>query len=364
MYSGKVPLSFITGHQKNSENATPVLMSIMGKRFICLSEANKSEKANCARIKELSGLEDMAGRKLFGDLINFRVTCNLTLATNHLLEFDSNDHGTWRRNKVIGAKIKFCKKNIDDFNPDSPYEREADPSLARDWGEDPDVQSSYLSIISYYYSSLYKNYDGIVENVPHPHIRKDTEEYRNKQDHINNFISMKIIKSNDADSEITMNMLIDKYSRWYESLNPDDKTFKKGLQQTFENSKLSKIMNPTRIGKIIKGYRILENGEKPEEDEEYFTEIYNVNPKKYRLQSNIIETGEELWARLCNEHDLRKKEKELKRSGNEAKLAELKKQMLENKMLEKNIINLLMILIIVMILIMNRRHLAKYEFPE
>ncbi len=305
-YSGKVPLSFLTSFQKNSEAANPVLMSFVGKRFVYLSEANKCERANCARVKEMTGLETIAGRRLFGEMVNFKPTSNITLVTNHLLEFDSNDHGMWRRIKIVPAKMKFCKKNMDEYDENNPYEREADLSLGRDWSEDPDVQSAHLSLMTYFYSSLHTNYDGIVENVPHPHIKKETENYRNKQDHINNFISMRIVKSVDASDELTIDALIEKYSRWYESLNPDDKMFKKGLQQAFENSSLAGIMSNTRSGKIIKGYRILEGSDKPEAGERYFSDI----SKKTKKVNNIVEVesenAQELWERLCREYDQKK----------------------------------------------------------
>ena len=108
-YGGKVPLSYLTSFSKGSEGANPVLMYFIGKRFIYLSEANKCERANCARVKELTGMETMSGRKLFGEMMNFKPTSNITLTTNHLLEFDSNDHGMCRRIKIVPAKMKFCK---------------------------------------------------------------------------------------------------------------------------------------------------------------------------------------------------------------------------------------------------------------
>jgi len=306
MYGGKVPLNFLTSRNSNSQNATPVLMSLMGKRFVYLSEANKCERANCARVKEITGLETLAGRKLFGDMVNFKPTSNIILTTNHLLEFDSNDHGMWRRIKIVPAKMKFCKKNIDDMDDNNPYEREADLSMARDWGDDPDVQSSYLSILTYYYESLYKNYNGVVENVPHPNIQEETYSYRNKQDRINNFISMKLITSNDPDDEVTMSDLIEKYSRWHESLYPDDKAFKKGLQQVFENSQISGLFTYIKgIGKTIKGYRVLDNSERPEEGEKYFSDICNIKNKKKNYSKLHIksETSQEFYERLCIEYD-------------------------------------------------------------
>jgi phage/plasmid-associated DNA primase len=325
-YGGKVPLSFLTSFTKNSEGATPVLMSIIGKRSIYLSEANKCERANCARVKEITGLESLAGRKLFGEMVNFKPTSNITLTTNHLLEFDSNDHGMWRRIKIVPAKMKFCKKNVDELDKNNPYEREADLSLARDWSEDEDVQASYLGLMAYYYESLQKNYNGVVENVPHPHIKQATESYRNKQDHINNFINMKIVKTSDTDSEITMDLLIEKYSRWYESLHPDDKSFKKGLQQVFENSKLSNVFTNTEIGKIIKGYRILDNNERLSEGEVYFKDIFKINNNQVPINKIKKETSLEFYERLCKEFDSNQIIKNNKNLSEKKKINEFKKE--------------------------------------
>jgi phage/plasmid-associated DNA primase len=223
----------------------------------------------------------------------------------------STDHGMWRRIKVFPFNIKFCKQNIDDFDPNNPYERLADPNLGRDWADDEDVKSAYLSIMIYYYESLMSNYDGIVQNVPHPHIKRETEKHRNSQDHINNFINMKIVKTNEPDSEITLNSLVDSYKKWYESRYPTDKSYTKGLRQEFTNSKLSKIFTKTtntRKEKIIKGYRILEDNEEPSLDETYFTDLNNKNTSNNPSHNNTQkESAEEFYNRICREYDLQHK---------------------------------------------------------
>ena len=307
MYAHKLPLTTITSKQRSSEGASPALMSIEGRRFIDFSESDKCEKANVPMIKRLTGQERITGRQLYGELRNIENTGTFMLATNHLLEFQTNEHSVWRRNVIVHAKIKFCKSGVDDYNPDNMNERIADPSFARDWTSDEEVKSRYLGIMVYYYEKLQRDYEGIVENVPHLKIKKETEEYRNKQDHINNFITSRIVvkinpnEEDDGQYDIHMNILIEKYTRWFESFNPEAKGFTQGLESEFEGSILKKIMTTDRIGKIFPGCRILDGNENPENNEKYF--VSKPLRNDFKNDNVLIETGEQFHARICNEFD-------------------------------------------------------------
>ncbi len=307
-YGKKIPLTLITAKEKVSDAATPILMSLKGSRFAYFSESDKTEKANCKKIKELTGLETIAGRDLFSGMSNFRNTSNLILITNYLLEFDSNDDAIWRRIIIVPAKMKFCATNVLGFERSAeknPYEREADLNLALDWNERPEVQSAYLSIMCHYYESLMRNYGGEVRAVPHPNIKHETMLYRNKQDYINNFIDMRIVKTaNGEEDMITMESLIDKYSAWYRTNNPDDRILGKGIKDAFENSKLANAFVPTRSGKVIYGHRILDTNELPNDaiGETYFTEINQATQIKKTYENN-----DQYYQRMCHEAEIHKK---------------------------------------------------------
>lgn len=300
-YAIKMPLSFLTSRQKNSESATPALMMLVNARFAYYSETEKSEVLNSAKIKEITGTETLGGRRNFGDYINFKPTCHHLVTSNYDFEVNSTDHGTWRRLKRISMKIKFCKQNVDDYDEKNQYERVADLSLGSSWPDDPDVQSAFLSILVYYYLSLQNNYGGIVENVPHPTIKRETELYRDREDKINKFINSKFVKTVDTDVRTPMTVITEKYIRWHESIYPNDRGYDKTISLQLENSKLSKFIAKTRTGNYISGYRALDTNELPDEGERFFADMFEEKKQDSYIGAKS-ESSEEFYSMICKEY--------------------------------------------------------------
>jgi phage/plasmid-associated DNA primase len=302
-YGVKMPLSFLTSRAKDAECATPALMQLKDAHFAYYSESNKFEVLNMAKIKEFTGQETLSGRKLHQDYINFKPKCHHLVSSNNDFEIMGTDHGTWRRIDDVTMKIKFCNLSTDSYDPENPYEREADPSLGSKWTEDPDMLEAYLGILAYYYESLQINYDGKVRNVPHPHIKKETEEFRNRQDRVNNFLNMTLVKCEDDESETPMVDIIEKYIKWYESQFPGSNgEFKRYAKDQLENSKIQSFIKKTRQGNYIKGYRVLGIGESPTEDEEMYIDVFESG--KNDILSIQPESASQYVNRLCHEYDI------------------------------------------------------------
>jgi hypothetical protein len=164
--------------------------------------------------------------------------------------------------------------------------------------------------------------------VPHPHIQEETEKFRDRQDKINNFINIRLVKTTDEDIEIPMSVVLEKYSKWHNSLYPDDRDYKKSLTLQFENSKLSKIIVKNRLGSFIKGYRVLDTNELPEEDEEYFIDLFMDKKSKSECRTNS-ETSHEFHERVCREFDeacivAKSKQKEAEKKMQEKKMDEIR----------------------------------------
>ena len=302
IYGVKMPLSFLTSRSKDAESATPALMQLKDAHFAYYSESNKFEILNMAKIKEFTGQETLAGRKLHQDYVNFKPKCHHLVASNNDFEIYGTDHGTWRRIDYVTMKIKFCNTPIDEYDPDNPYERLADPTLGSKWAEDECVLERYLGILVYYYESLHNKYDGKVRNVPHPHIRQETEQFRNRQDRVNNFLNARLVKCEDQDSEMPMTDVIEKYNKWYESEFPGSNgDYKRHAKDQLENSKIQNFIKKTRNGNLLKGYRVLGNGETQTEDEEMYFDIFerkNNNTLKIKAES-----AKQFLQRLCDEFD-------------------------------------------------------------
>jgi hypothetical protein len=169
------------------------------------------------------------------------------------------------------------------------------------WAEDDNVLAAYLGILVYYYESLQTKYDGKVRNVPHPHIRKETEEFRNRQDRVNNFLNSTLVKCEDEETEVPMTDVIEKYIKWYDVQFPGSKDFQKHVKDQLENSKIQVFIKKTRQGNYLKGYRVLGAGETKTDDEEYYTDLFEkLNDDVLNIQP---ETSTEYIDRLCREYD-------------------------------------------------------------
>jgi phage/plasmid-associated DNA primase len=301
IYAVKMPISFLTSRSKNADNATPALMQLKDAHFAYYSESNQCEVMNSAKVKEFTGQETLAGRALHKGYENFRPKCHHLVSSNYDFMILGNDHGTWRRIVYVPMKIKFYGPG-DSFDPDNKYERKADPSIDS-WATDPEILSSYLSVLVWYYQSLMNKYEGKIKNVPHPHIKKDTEEFRSRQDTVNNFINTYYVSCSDKKEEVPLQRVVTQYITWYDAKYPsDDKSYKKGLYDQFKNSKIHKHFVVYRQGVSIKGYRFLSISDKPADGESY---VYSTD-----IASDIdglkSENTEQYYARICREYDAAK----------------------------------------------------------
>jgi phage/plasmid-associated DNA primase len=302
-YGVKMPISFLTSRSKDAESATPALMMLMHAHFAYYSESNRCEVLNAAKIKEFTGQETLSGRKLHQDYINFKPKCHHLVTSNNDFEVPSTDHGTWRRLQYCCMKMKFCNLATDTYDPNNPYERVADPALGSDWAEDNDILSAYLSILVYYYVSLQTKYAGKVQNVPHPHIIKETEDFRNRQDKINNFIHIHLVKCSDVDFETSISTVVEKYNIWYNKNNPGEKGLRQGTVADFENSSMQIFLRKTKRDTFLKGYRIKDQSDDLEDGEEFYTDICNKSNNKNADIANVSsESAYQLHDRLCDEY--------------------------------------------------------------
>ena len=299
----KMPLSFLTSRAKDAESATPALMQLKDAHFAYYSESNKFEVLNMAKIKEFTGQETLAGRKLHSDYVNFKPKCHHLVASNNDFEIYGTDHGTWRRLDYFTMKIKFCS-TTDAYDETNPYERLADPSMGSKWAEDDDVLAVYLGILVYYYESLQNKYDGKVRNVPHLHIRKETEEFRNRQDQVNNFLNLTLVKCEDEETEVPMTDIIEKYIKWYDVQHPgSNKDYQRHAKDQLENSKIQTFIKKTRQGNYLKGYRVLGTGDTKADDETYYVDLFEqLNNDSLDIRP---ESSTDYVDRLCREYDSR-----------------------------------------------------------
>jgi hypothetical protein len=270
--------------------------------LVTYSESNKHAVLNGARIKEATGQEKMAGRKNYGDMINFKPKCHHWLCSNYDLDVGgATDHGLWRRIEYNPLKIKFVDPKLEPYDENDPYQRIADDAVTQSWTEDPEILGRYMGIMTWFHYKLYRDYRGKVKSIPHPHINFETEKYRRRQDVIASFIAQRFVKTADATNQYEMIKEIQKYIKWH-ALN-HGAIPAKGLIETFQNSQISKHIKLTKRGLFLTGHRFLDTDEKLDDGEEYaMKHIFDLAVPDDNF-GIIPETTDQFYERTCREYD-------------------------------------------------------------
>lgn len=92
-YSGEVPVSMFTQTRPPTEDATPVLINMRGKRVIDTSEPESSSCFMMGSIKPLTGGDKITGRRLRENSTSFYLQCTIFCQTNDIPQIKASRHG-------------------------------------------------------------------------------------------------------------------------------------------------------------------------------------------------------------------------------------------------------------------------------
>jgi phage/plasmid-associated DNA primase len=294
-YAEKFNVQLLCNEREDADKANSAIMRFKDLNFAYAEETNKSERINPARLKELVNSGEVSGRELHKSQESFTMHANLIVATQYSLSMPCNDHAVWRRQYKYDSKVKY-RENPD---PNNPYEKKDDASFNRTLPDDPEFQSSILSILVHYYWRLQKEYDGQLKKVVSPTIQNETEEYRKSQDIIHRWISIAVVvtaprvpdENGDMPTEIIYHMdeLSRLFSEWYVK-NFDHKTpSASDIITDLKISALSRFLKPMDGGLVVlKGCRVMYNN-------------FTIMPGEERLVTYIMrgnKTTEE-WEQAC-----------------------------------------------------------------
>jgi putative DNA primase/helicase len=86
---------------------------LRGPRLITVAEADSSHKMAAARVKALTGGEEMLGRILYHDAFAFTPRGKIILGTNGVPQMDAQDPALWRRLHLVRFTRVFTKDEQD-----------------------------------------------------------------------------------------------------------------------------------------------------------------------------------------------------------------------------------------------------------
>lgn len=282
-YAMKLGTSLLFCSNESSEKPNSMFMSTEGKTMVYFSEFNGVERLNSGRLKDMFSGEDQAGRDLNSKHKNFKMRATPIAVSNYDFTTDCTDHGLWRRIYYYKSKIKFCS----DPDPANPFEKKADPKLMNMCKNDPDILRAILSILVHDNNILRMKYGNDVRNVPCPTIRRETEEFRNRQDILNRFITQMIVRTAPSvQSQVPLTDIANIYLDWC-SLNISKKRADGNIETIcaqIENSCLSgSIMTFSDGSKVLAGHRVRESQMEPLKEGENY-----VGNAKRQINTNLI----------------------------------------------------------------------------
>lgn len=264
-YKGDVPLTLITQTRTKIGGVSPEIVQLKGTRYAVMQEPSRGDKINEGIMKQISAGDALTGRAPFMvESLTFTPQFKLVVCSNEFMEIKTQDHGTWRRIRVVDFETLFTENPKKD-DPDKPYQYKLDKNIKDKFIIWREVFASMLVKIAY-------KTNGIVEDCDK--VLSSSNTYRKEQDVISEYLQDRIIVANGGC--ITRGQLSNDFMEWY-SLNFGskrtntkdlitgmDKKFGKSISGVWNNVRFRPIL--TRIEKTDDEYDD-ESVEKDEEDE-------------------------------------------------------------------------------------------------
>ena len=185
-YKGDVPTTLLTDKRAKVGGLTPELVQLKGVRFAVMNEPSKGEKINEGTMKQLtSALDPIQCRAPFMiEALSYIPQFKLVLLANNLMEIRSQDHGTWRRIRVVDFMSLFTDNPMQG-DKDKPYQFKKEPIVEKFDG----WKTIFMSLLV----KKALETGGKVELCQR--VIASSEAYRQKQDTISEFIADKIVRA-------------------------------------------------------------------------------------------------------------------------------------------------------------------------
>ena len=113
-YSSKIQTEMLMQHKRNSQGASPDLVSLQGRRLIYCNETTEGQRLDDARVKDLTGGDTITGRVPYAsEAVTFYPTHKLVMAGNYAPIVTDDGQGFWRRVVLINFSQRFSEQSKD-----------------------------------------------------------------------------------------------------------------------------------------------------------------------------------------------------------------------------------------------------------
>ena len=176
-YAGTIDVRVLTTDRQNKGAA---LATLRGKRLVVTGELEEHQRLSVATLKQVASTDRLTIEEKYKAPETVRQTHTLVLFTNHLPRVNSTDNGTWRRLIVVPFSTTISEgKSIQNFS-DVLAKKAGSAILA--WA----IEGAVNFVRNEYKLDL--------PDV----VAEATEEYRQREDWLNNFINERCIREPNA----------------------------------------------------------------------------------------------------------------------------------------------------------------------
>jgi len=180
-YYGSLPATYITSERQKIGSTSSEIVALKGARVAIVNEPSKGATLNDGVMKEMTGGTDkMSARGLYESAITFIPQFKPIVCTNCLYDIKTNDGGTWRRLQKIDHLAYFA----DTPDTSKPYQFKKDKVVSSKFDKWKGVLMSLLV-------DIVKDTQGKFE--PCDMVKASSEQYRNQQDLVSDFMNSRII---------------------------------------------------------------------------------------------------------------------------------------------------------------------------
>lgn len=222
MYHVTTKAELLLKNITNANTPSSIMMQLNNKKIVTISEVRKGSVLDDMQIKKLLSQEKKNERELFGKQELITVNAPITVFHNYNFIVQATDHGFWRRFKVYKPKNTFRTEEFCD--PSNPYIKLKDTRVIQDFPKDRKFMSAFLAIMIYYYERFRNEYDGDICKVKSETIERETREFRQSENDVENFIRTQIRKTEvtEVANILTMNNLVREFKSYLQK-NPLNK---------------------------------------------------------------------------------------------------------------------------------------------
>ena len=263
-FASKLQISLLTSDREDASKPNSAFMRLKGRGFGYFEESNRCEVLNTSRLKEMVNPGEVTASDKHTKQETFEITATPLSLSNYGFIIDTKDDGTWRRVRHYRSKAKFCPEP----DPNNPYEHKDDRRFVREYVNDPECQTAFLSILVFFWERFQKEYNGDIGTVPCLTLDRETEQYRNSQDVLNRFIIERVVVSPEHPNPYPLPEVASRFCDWYQSnIEANSRRYvATEVLGDLENSSLSRFLTTAPNGsRVISGCRILSAREAAEE---------------------------------------------------------------------------------------------------